>query len=86
MRASKLRLPDSTLAVTKSFFTTASSKQWGVAGDQPAPGDYDGDGKLDIAVKRSDTWYIVSGASGFTAGFTRTLRGGTMADIPVFMQ
>ena len=39
---------------------------WGEAGDQPAAGDYDGDGRTDVAVFRPSTgvWYIRYAATG----------------------
>ena len=38
----------------------AVSVQWGLSGDKPAPGDYDGDGKTDFSVFRPsvNAWYI----------------------------
>ncbi|MEO6238458.1 MAG: FG-GAP-like repeat-containing protein [Vicinamibacterales bacterium] len=49
---------------------------WGVAGDLPVPGDYDGDGVREVAVFRraNGTWYINGGA---------TIVWGAPGDIPV---
>lgn len=45
--------------------------QWGTAGDFPAPGDYDGDGRRDVAVQRgvsgSGVFYINQTTAGFSA-------------------
>jgi hypothetical protein len=41
--------------------SNVSASPWGVAGDIPVAGDYDGDGRMDFAVWRPSnaTWYIV---------------------------
>ncbi|MEO6391188.1 MAG: reprolysin-like metallopeptidase [Pyrinomonadaceae bacterium] len=51
---------------------------WGAAGDSFVPGDYDGDGKWDLAIWRAGNFYILQSA-------TNTLRGlgwGTAGDDP----
>ena len=42
------------------------TQAWGVNGDVPVPGDYDGDGKTDFSVWReaNGTWYIAGSAGG----------------------
>jgi len=48
-------------------------RQWGQAGDFPAPGDYDGDGKYDLAVQRNGGggqarfWFYLSGTSSISS-------------------
>jgi len=52
---------------------------WGLATDKPVPGDYDGDGRTDIAVWRNAVWFIVQSSN----GNIRYEHFGLSSDIPV---
>ena len=57
-------------------------KQWGISGDVPLRGDFDGDGINDIAVWRpsSGEWYIIPSSN---PGSPITQQWGAQGDIPV---
>jgi trimeric autotransporter adhesin len=75
------RPSNGTWYVSQTSGGTSAARQWGQVGDIPVPGDYDGDGKTDIAVYRpsSGTWWIVSSQTG--AGSVQTW--GMPGDQPV---
>jgi hypothetical protein len=60
---------------------SAAGFQWGNGSDVPVPGDYDGDGRTDLAVFRpsNGTWYLWYSSTGTTAGY----QWGNGNDIPI---
>jgi hypothetical protein len=68
-------------AAAVPYFAKASNPVWGIPTDLPVRGDFDGDGKSDIAVWRPaiGEWYIIQSGTGNTV----TQQWGEAGDIPV---
>jgi Tol biopolymer transport system component len=70
-------------------YSAAGSKQWGSGGlgDVPLLGDFDGDGKTDLAVWRASTgtWFWLTSSSGYSysAAASKQWGSGGLGDVPL---
>jgi hypothetical protein len=67
--------------IINSWNNAVRTQQWGITGDVPVPGDYDGDGKTDTSVWRpsNGVWYIINSYN----NTVRTQQFGLSGDKPV---
>ncbi len=59
------------------------AKRFGIAGDQPTVGDWNGDGTDDIGVHRGNLFYLDSNGSGAFEGSDSVFRFGNPGDTPI---
>jgi hypothetical protein len=72
--------PQSVWWIRHSSDDSVEVVQWGDSSDKPVPGDYDGDGKTDVAIYRNGAWWIRLSSNG-----TLVMSGpfGTSGDVPI---
>ena len=62
----------------EAWISSINFVKFGIATDVPVPGDYDGDGKYDIAVFRDGVWYILGSSAGLKYEYW-----GNSTDVPL---
>ena|SRR5436190_8119552 len=70
--------------VSSTNYTTSIHVFWGGDGFTPVKGDYDGDGKADIATYRESTgvWNILLSGANYTTSLTKNLGGTGYVPVP----
>lgn len=71
------------ICVLSSLASASSTYLWGTTGDVPVSGDFDGDGKADLAVFRPSTgqWFVLSSLTAYTTFASVTW--GQAGDVPM---
>jgi hypothetical protein len=66
-------------------YANQQSQQWGAPTDKPLSGDFDGDGKTDLAVWRPSTgmWYVLTSSTGYRYENQWGRQWGAPSDVPV---
>jgi FG-GAP repeat len=71
---------------SSSSYTTTINISWGGAGYAPVKGDYDGDGKTDLAtyVTSTGVWYVLLSGGNYTTTLSKSWGGSAYTAVPQY--